>query len=252
MPALDLRRRSRRALVFWIALLALASLNTSCATSRYGRTYGGTRPPSGTEGGEGGASAALPAYRAGYLKDNKPVLWTSTHPRVQHFYKYYNETITVEKALERAQPYLPTIMRIFRDKRLPLELAFLPMLESVFINTANSGSARGMWQFTRQTAEHMGLNVTAFSDERLNWRKATVAAAEYLDMLGQRFNYNWGLALAAYNGGPSHVEEAMGRNRSYDFFDLEVRKETYEYVPKFVAMVQVAKEKFPHLLLAER
>ncbi|MDH4248672.1 MAG: lytic transglycosylase domain-containing protein [Deltaproteobacteria bacterium] len=243
---------SNRALVLFIVVFTSAAFSTSCATSRYGRTYGGTRPPTGAENPGAENSRTLPTYRAGYVKDNKPEIWVSAHSRVLHFNKYYNETITVEKALERAQPYLPTIMRIFREKRLPLELAFLPMLESVFINTANSGSAKGMWQFTRQTAEHMGLNVGAFSDERLNWRKATVAAAEYLDMLGQRFNYDWTLALAAYNGGPGHVEEAIGRARSRDFFALDVRKETYDYVPKFLAMVQVAKEKYPHLLLAGR
>ena len=249
MPVLKSRPRARRVWASLISLFILAALSASCATSRYGRTYGGTRTPNGPDQAD---NAALPNYRAGYVKDNKPEIWTSTHPRVLKFNKYYNETITVEKALERGQPYLPTIMRIFREKRLPLELAFLPMLESVFINTANSGSARGMWQFTRQTAEHMGLDVSTFTDERLNWRKATVAAAEYLDMLGRRFNYNWALALAAYNGGPGHVEDAMARKHSYDFFDLDVRQETYEYVPKFVAMVQVAKEKYPHLLLAGR
>jgi membrane-bound lytic murein transglycosylase D len=122
----------------------------------------------------------------------------------------------------------------------------------MFENRANSGSARGLWQFTRQTAEHMGLEVGAFSDERMNWHKATVAAAEYLDQLGQRFNYNWALALAAYNGGPGTVEDAMRTQRTWDFFQLRLRRETHEYVPRFVAMVQVAKEKYPHLLIAGR
>jgi len=236
-----------------VLLVTLAMFMTSCATSRYGRTYGGTKSPAfGESGRDSNKGRGLPNYRAGYIKDNKPSLWISTHPRVREFYEYYNRTITVGKALERGQRYLPTIKRIFKQKRLPLELAFLPMLESVFINNADSGSARGMWQFTKQTAEHMGLKVGTFTDERLNWKKATIAAAEYLDMLGQKFNYNWALALAAYNGGPVYMEGKMKSQRTYDFFDLELRKETAEYVPKFVAMVQVAKEKFPHLLTAGR
>lgn len=241
------------------ALLLLALTLAGCATSRYGRTYGGTRPPTfpGSEQGavEAGAYTGFsrpPQAPTGYVKDNRPSIWLSTHPRVQRFYDYYESTITVEHALQRAQPYLPTIIRVFRARRLPLELAFLPMLESVFKNDADSGSARGLWQFTEQTAEEMGLAVGAFVDERMNWAKATVAAADYLDRLGERFNYNWGLALAAYNGGPGYVEQAMRSQHSWNFFDLRLRQETYDYVPRFVAMVQVAKEKFPHLLVANR
>ena len=243
-----------------VMLLLLALVLSSCATSRYGRTYGGTRNPGF---GQNQASRSYqqhdtnrwsvqPRQGSSWVKDNNPNIWISQHKRVQHFYRYYDSTITVEKALQRGQRYLPAIMEVFRRKRLPLELAFLPMVESVFINDADSGSARGMWQFTPQTAEHMGLRVGAMVDERLNWRKATEAAAEYLDQLGQRFNYDWALALAAYNGGPGYMENHIQTQRTSDFFRLRLRKETYEYVPKFVAMLQVAKEKFPRLLMARR
>lgn len=154
--------------------------------------------------------------------------------------------------MKRGQRYLPGIIQVFRDKRLPLELAFLPMLESVFKNRADSGSARGLWQFTRQTAKHMGLRVGFMVDERLNWRKSTEAAAEYLEILGKQFNYNWALALAAYNGGPAYMEKKIRSQGTWDFFRLNLRKETYEYIPKYVAMIQIAKEKFPHLLQPRR
>ena len=191
-------------------------------------------------------------YVAGRLKDNKPSIWVSNHPRVARFHNYYNRTITVEKALLRGQRYLPTITRVFRARRLPLELAYLPMLESVFVNEADSGSAKGLWQFTRQTAREMGLRVSGFIDERLDWYKATLAAADYLERLGKRFNYNWALALAAYNGGPGYIQRQMKKQGTWDFYRLRLRKETYDYVPKFIAMVQVAKEKYVHLLVAGR
>jgi len=85
-------------------------------------------------------------------------------------------------------------------------------------------------------------------DERMNWRKATVAAAKYLDRIGARFNYNWGLALAGYNGGPNYIEREMRRQRTWDFFDLRLRQETAEYVPRFVAMLQVAEARHPDLM----
>ncbi|HKI99268.1 MAG TPA: lytic transglycosylase domain-containing protein [bacterium] len=168
------------------------------------------------------------------------------------FYDHYSSTTTVETALQQGRRYLPTITRIFRRRGLPLELAYLPMLESKFENRADSGHARGLWQFTENTAGHVGLAVGAFADERLNWYKATLAAADYLDELGQKFNYNWALALAAYNGGPGYIERAIADQHTWNFFDLRLRRETAEYVPRFIAMVQVAKEKYPHLLMAGR
>ena len=225
------------------ALMAMLLL-AACAPSRYGS---GARMTPYRPGHTGQVHSGT-----GYVKDNKPTIWISDHPRVSRFYAHYSRTTTVEKALERGRRYLPTITRIFRQRGLPLELAYLPMLESRFENRANSGHARGLWQFTEGTAEHVGLEVGAFSDERLNWHKATLAAADYLEELGEKFNYNWALALAAYNGGPGYIERAMREQGTWDYFHLRLRRETAEYVPRFVAMVQVAKEKYPHMLLAGR
>jgi membrane-bound lytic murein transglycosylase D len=230
------------------ALLLLALLFTSCAPAHY-RATAGVRVPNAAMPDLGGSAARAPS---GYVKDNKPSIWISQHPRVAQFYDYYSRTTTVETALTRSRRYMPIVVREFQQRGLPLELAYLPMLESMFVNTADSGSARGLWQFIPSTARRMGLKVGAFADERLNWHKATVAAAEYLDQLGQQFNYNWALALAAYNCGPGCVERAMQAQRSWDYFDLELRKETAEYVPRFLAMVQVAKEKYAHMLVAGR
>ena len=188
----------------------------------------------------------------GYVKDNKPGAWISNHPRVRHFRNYYMRTRTVQDGLQRGRRYLDLIAREFQARGLPLELAYLPLLESRFINRADSGSAKGMWQFTPQTAKHMGLRVGFMVDERMNWRKATEAAADYLLMLGEKFNYNWPLALAAYNGGPNYVEQLMREQRTWDFWQLKLRQETSEYVPRFIAMIQVAREKYPHMMVAQR
>lgn len=224
------------------AALLLATALASCAPGHYRRSTADERAAFG---------ASRPAY-VGSIKDNKPSIWISDNPRVVKYYEHYAKTSTVETALLQGRRYLPTITRIFRERGLPLELAYLPMLESRFENDANSGSARGLWQFTRGTADHVGLDVGAFADERLNWYKATVAAADYLEQLGEQFNWNWALALAAYNGGPGYVERAMRTQHTWDFFRLRLRQETYEYVPRFIAMVQVAKEKYAHLLIASR
>jgi len=215
--------RSPIALLFVVALGLVLS---SCATSR----PGSSRYSKGHAG-------------QGYVKDNRPAMWNSNHPLVVRFREHYRRTKTIENTLEQGKRYLPGIVPSFDKRRLPRELAYLPMLESSFENRADSGHARGLWQFTRQTAEHMGLRVGTMVDERLNWRKSSEAAAEYLDSLGEHFDYDWALALAAYNGGPNYVDEEMKRQHRRDFFSLSFRRETEEYVPRFIAMLQVAKEK---------
>ncbi len=212
----------------WIFVVALALTLGACTT--YRQTEGGRLQP--------------------LVKDNRPELWTSDHPMVRRFRNHYMKTKTVESALRRGRRYLPAIVSEFRRRKIPVELAYLPMLESLFFNRADSGHAKGMWQFIPQTANHMGLRIGFMIDERLNWRKATRAAAKYLDRLGEKFNYNWALALAAYNGGPNYVANAVRRQRSYDFWELRLREETAEYVPRFIAMLQVARVKYPSLMVA--
>ena len=104
-----------------------------------------------------------------------------------------------------------------------------------------------MWQFTKATAKDYGLRVGWFSDDRLNWRKSTHSAARYLNELGRRFNYDWRLALAGYNGGPNYLAKRMKKQRSRNFWQLKLRKETKEYVPKFLAMLKVGRERYPDL-----
>jgi hypothetical protein len=212
-------------------LLLLSVLLGSCATSRYGR--GAPAPPSSA---------------GGMVKDNKPSFWTESNARVMEFRRHYAKTSTVETALRRSQSLMPHIVPELKKRRLPLQLAYLPMLESMFDPRADSGHARGLWQFIPSTAEQMGLKVGIMGDDRLNVRKSSAAAAEYLDQLGEMFNYNWALALAAYNCGPGCVRDAMKRQRSWDFWELRLRPETYEYVPRFLAMLQVAQQKYPHLM----
>lgn len=177
------------------------------------------------------------------VKDKKPSVWTSNQSRVVELRNHYLHNNTVQKTVERGRPYLPTIYSVFDRYRLPRELAYLPMLESGFDNHSDSGIAKGIWQFTKTTGREMGLHVTPPFDERLDWHKSTEAAAKYLDQLGQHFNYNWGLALAAYNGGPHYLDVESRRQGTDDIFVLRLKGETKDYVPRYISMVQVLKAK---------
>jgi peptidoglycan lytic transglycosylase D len=182
------------------------------------------------------------------VKDNKRDTWSMFNSRIDRYYWKYRSTKHVKVSLQRAQKFLPYIHQVFRYYQLPPELAYLPILESSFKTDAVSRTgAKGLWQFNAKTAQHVGLKMLWYKDDRLDWKKSTIAAAEYLDELGKRFNYNWELALAAYNGGPTYLAKQIKRQGSWNFWDLSIRTETSQYVPKFLATLRVARERYPGL-----
>ena len=177
-------------------------------------------------------------------------VWKQSNPRIKKYVQVYSKNTHVKTCLNRASSkrYLNYIHRVFYKYKLPPELVHLPILESCFDTKAKSVTgARGMWQFTRSTGEEYGLSVGFISDERLNWRKATHSAARYLKKLGDIFNKNWELALAGYNGGPNYMKRQMKSQGTRNFWKLKLRKETHEFVPKFLAMLKVARKKFPDM-----
>lgn len=180
-------------------------------------------------------------------------VWSRRNAQVKKYLKVYGSKSnrTVELALKRGQKYLPYIKRELKKRKMPMELAFLPMLESSFDPEAESRTgALGMWQFTSATAKDYGLEKGWLSDERLDWKKSTKAAVIYLQKLGKRYNNNWELALAAYNGGPGYISRSMKKQGTQSFWKLKIREEPKTYVPKFIAMIQVAKRKYPRLYKA--
>jgi soluble lytic murein transglycosylase-like protein len=177
-------------------------------------------------------------------------VWKQSNPRINKFVQVYSKNNHVKSCLNRASSkrYLNYIHKVFYKHKLPPELVHLPILESCFDTKAKSVTgARGMWQFTRSTGEEYGLSVGFLSDDRLNWRKATHSAARYLKKLGDIFNKNWELALAGYNGGPNYMKRQMKSQGTRNFWKLKLRKETHEFVPKFLAMLKVARKKYPEM-----
>ncbi len=181
-------------------------------------------------------------------KDVKHNIWEHYNGRIASYYMKYRSTKRVKESLERAQKYLPFIHQVFRQHKLPPELAYLPILESSFkADSASHSGAKGIWQFMTVTAKDLGLTVNFFYDERTDWKKATVAAAKYFKKLGKRFNYNWELVLAGYNIGPTYMSRQIRRHKSYNYWDMWIKYEPRHYVPKFLAILRVAKKKYPNL-----
>ena len=190
-----------------------------------------------------------PSVKIDERRYKNQTVWEQSNPRINKFVQVYSRNTHVKTCLNRASSkrYLNYIHRVFYKYKLPPELVHLPILESCFDTKADSGRARGMWQFTKSTGEEYGLSAGFLSDERLNWKKATHSAARYLKKLGDMFNSNWELALAGYNGGPNYMKRQMKSQGTRNFWKLKLRKETYEYVPKFLAMLKVARNKYPEM-----
>jgi membrane-bound lytic murein transglycosylase D len=153
----------------------------------------------------------------------------------------------LQDGLSRGVQFLPMIQDVFRAEGLPLDLAYVPLVESAFKPDALSrAKAKGMWQFMRGTALENGLKHDWYIDERAEPEKATRAAAKYLKTLYNMFG-DWHLALASYNGGPGRVQNAIKRSGGVkDFWRLSASsrylpRETRDYVPLILAAMIVAR-----------
>ncbi len=147
--------------------------------------------------------------------------------------------------LDRSARDIPVMKDIFKEKNLPEDLVYVAMIESGFNPYAVSWArAVGPWQFMPSTGKLYGLKIDWWIDERKDPIKSTYAAAEHLKDLHNLFG-SWPLALASYNAGAGKVQRAVLRTRSDDFWDLKasryIRKETKNYVPKWMAATIIAK-----------
>ncbi len=145
----------------------------------------------------------------------------------------------LETSFRKSKPFIPMIRKEFSHHGLPLELAYLALIESGFdTKVLSHAGARGMWQFMPETARQYGLVVSPTHDERLDPIKSTKAAAMYLKKLHNQFK-DWPLALAAYNCGEYRVSKAMQKHNAKNFWQLlqhnALPKETQKYVPSVLA-----------------
>lgn len=168
------------------------------------------------------------------------------NPAVEHNVEYFRTDIRdrIQRALDRFYPYEPLIERIFAEFGLPHDLVYLSLVESGFNPLAYSRArASGPWQFMKSTGRMYGLKVNWYVDERRDPMKSTVAAAHHLRDLYDQFG-SWPLALAAYNAGAGKISRAIQKTGTRDFWRIartrSIRRETREYVPKFMATTIIA------------
>ena len=134
--------------------------------------------------------------------------------------------------------YMPMIENTLDSYNMPLELKYLPIIESALNPKAVSRvGAKGLWQFMFHTGKSYGLKANNYIDERFDPMKSTQAAIRYLRDL-YKFFQSWDLAIAAYNCGPGNVKKAIIRSGGKtDFWKIYkyLPRETRGYIPAFIA-----------------
>ena len=162
--------------------------------------------------------------------------------RVDYWVKQFsqNKRQFFQASILRSGLYRPTIKIIFEDEELPIDLSWLPFIESGFdCSRKSKAKAAGCWQFMSKTGKSFGLKKGAWKDQRYDFNKSTVAAGKYLKKLYNRFG-NWDLALSAYNCGPTKVRSEIKRVGK-NYWDLKLPKETMNYTPQFYAVLKITR-----------
>lgn len=159
---------------------------------------------------------------------------------VQKFIDRYSGRLrqSVSYMLGASNFYIPIFEEALDAYGLPLELKYLPVIESALNPKAVSRvGATGLWQFMLATGKQYGLTVNSLVDERRDPVKASYAAAHYLSDLYKVFG-DWSLVIAAYNCGPDQINKAIHRSKGQrDYWQIYpyLPKETRGYVPAFIA-----------------
>jgi membrane-bound lytic murein transglycosylase D len=161
------------------------------------------------------------------------------NPLALNFVQGYMEKLgkTMESMKTWGRPYFDMMDGILIQHGLPKELKYLAVIESHLKSNVRSwAGAVGPWQFMPVTARNFGLRVSKYYDERTDYFKSTHAASRYLTDLFSIYG-DWLLVIAAYNGGPANVNNAIKKSGSRDFWTLQryLPAESRNHVKKFIA-----------------
>lgn len=162
------------------------------------------------------------------------------NPVVRKFIDQYTGRLrrSVAMFLGASNFYMPIFEDALEAYQLPLELKYLPIIESALNPGATSkAGAGGLWQFMPTTGKRYGLEITSLIDDRRDPVKASYAAARMLRSLYEIFG-DWTLVIASYNCGPGNVSKAIkraGGEKDYWKIYPYLPSETRGYVPAFIA-----------------
>jgi membrane-bound lytic murein transglycosylase D len=182
----------------------------------------------------------LYAQRLNSLKS--PIELTYNDAVRKHIDHYLSDPQKTADLLGKCQVIFPSMEKILRDNKLPIELKYLVVAASGANNemVAPTG-ATGYWRMMYNVARTYGLKINSFLDERKDPVRSTQAAASYLKDLNGIYN-NWQLSLAAYANTPAILNKSI-RQSGYkmNYWDVypTLPAETKEFIPEFIASAYI-------------
>lgn len=162
--------------------------------------------------------------------------------QVNHYSKHKLHLNWISK---RAEPYLYFILQEIKKRKMPYEIALLPVIESGYRPIASSQvKATGLWQIMPNTGKMLGLKRSWWYEGRQDIYKSTHAALDYLQKLYQKNDQDWLLAFASYNSGYGNILKARKKylknnpDGYVDYWSIQkyLPKETQNYIPRLLAV----------------
>lgn len=155
--------------------------------------------------------------------------------RYQNTIRNYDNP-TFRKLMTKTRKRMRVIEPILKKYGVPADFKYIPLIESAMKDEVTSRrGAGGYWQLMPSTAKSLGLVVNETRDDRKHLVKSTHAAGKYLRNLYKQLG-SWTLVAAAYNAGPTHIQNRMDSQNKDDYFKLRLNSETARYLYKVLAV----------------
>jgi hypothetical protein len=135
---------------------------------------------------------------------------------------------------KRANTYFPTIEKVLREEKVPVDFKYFALVESGLENMVSAKQAAGFWQLMPSTARSFDLEISKEVDERFHLEKSTRAAARLLKLYKRQFG-TWSNAAAAYNIGPEKLKLLRTTQKESSFYNLQINRETSRFFFKILA-----------------
>lgn len=140
--------------------------------------------------------------------------------------------------LKRAHKYFPVIEPILAKNGIPDDFKYLAVAESGLQHAVSPAGARGIWQIMEATGKEYGLEINTNVDERYHIEKSTQVACDYLKKWKERFG-SWTLSAAAYNAGPTRIQNYREVQKADGYYDLLLGEETGRYIFRILALKEI-------------
>jgi membrane-bound lytic murein transglycosylase D len=147
--------------------------------------------------------------------------------------------------LKRCALWFPPIEAVLKQNNIPEDIKYIALEESNLTNSQSPQGATGFWQFVSSTGANYGLEINGEVDERYSVEKSTEAACKFFKEAYKKFG-SWTIAAAAYNLGTGGIEAQIKRQKSKNYYDLMLNKETARYIYRVLAFKILVESSVKH------